>query len=600
LTSIVSTCQINAINLIGNIGAGAMKRDWRSIVNPAKDVFSGYWRTSHWMLVLIVLVGLLSAILAVIAPFIFSRLIDRLSTDMGQFAMFASFGLYALILGVSSILGDTLAYLALMGSQSLDYVVATRFFDRVLKKTVLFFTRYNPTEIHNALAMGQDGLNEFFQLGMVTFVPGVTQIVLSLLLLGATLNLAVVAIVIVYGTIYVALTHYANMKTRRYLDQAMEASQENAKFVGNAVGAMETLRQFGSSNWMSRRFERNAAKLLDSWLRFCYRRVGYTVIFALAIAIEFYVTFVILWPQYRAGQMTIGDIVLFNAVLLQLNHPFEMISQGINGLVRSYAELVPFITLWSAEEEPDTALRRAFVAKQGRITFDNVSFVYEGGRGVEAVSFVAERGQVTYLVGETGAGKSTIFKLALKSLEPQVGRITIDGTDLADIARADWYSAIGVVPQEVILLNDTIETNILLGRRLDEARLRLAAERAAILDFVERLPDGFQEIVGERGLMLSGGERQRIAIARALYADPTILFLDEASSALDEATERDIMTHIRKIADKVTVIAITHRERVIAPSDRIVRLRGGSVVSHCGEVPARSFYEAPDTLQIYS
>lgn len=342
---------------------------------------------------------------------------------------------------------------------------------------------------------------------------------------------------------------------------------------------METLRQFGSSRWMSQRFEQNAAKLRDSWHTFCKRRIGYEALFALALAIEFYVTFAILWPQYQAGQVTIGGIVLFNAVLLQLNHPFDMISQGINGVVRSAAELGPFVALWSAEEESDSAVRQPFAAGEGRVVFDSVSFAYEGGRGVEAVSFVAKRGQVTYLVGETGAGKSTILRLALKSINPQAGRITIDGTDLADIARADWYNVIGVVPQDVILLNDTIETNIVLGRPLDHARLRQAAERAAILEFVDQLAAGFQEIVGERGLMLSGGERQRIAIARALYAEPDILFLDEASSALDEATERDIMSHIRKIAQKVTVVAITHRERVIASGDRVVRLNEGSVAS---------------------
>ncbi len=136
----------------------------------------------------------------------------------------------------------------------------------------------------------------------------------------------------------------------------------------------------------------------------------------------------------------------------------------------------------------------------------------------------------------------------------------------------------GVVPQEVMLLNDTLRTNIVLGRPLDEARLRKAARKAAILDFIEALSDGFDTQIGERGLKLSGGERQRIAIARALYDEPQILFLDEASSALDEATERDIMAHIRAIAGEVTVLAITHRKSVIMPDDQIVQLTDGRVV----------------------
>jgi ABC-type multidrug transport system fused ATPase/permease subunit len=212
--------------------------------------------------------------------------------------------------------------------------------------------------------------------------------------------------------------------------------------------------------------------------------------------------------------------------------------------------------------------------------FEDVGYAYGNGRGVKDIRFTAERGAITFLVGETGSGKSTIFKLALKSVEPDQGRILVDGLDLATIDRADWYGAVAVVPQDVVLLNESLSDNILLGRPRDETRLRRAAEKAAILPFIEALPEDFETKVGERGLKLSGGERQRIAIARALYGDPAVLFLDEASSALDEATERDIMDHIRLLARDVTVVAITHRRSVIAATDSVIdldkqRLRAG-------------------------
>ena len=154
---------------------------------------------------------------------------------------------------------------------------------------------------------------------------------------------------------------------------------------------------------------------------------------------------------------------------------------------------------------------------------------------VSNVSFLAQRGRVNFLVGDTGSGKTTLFKLALKSLETQEGKVLVDGVDINEIARKDWYSVIGVVPQDIMLLNDTLATNIILGRPYDEARLKRATERAAIRHFIEGLKDGFETKVGERGLKLSGGERQRVAIARALYAEPEFLFLDEASSSLDTA-----------------------------------------------------------------
>ena len=148
---------------------------------------------------------------------------------------------------------------------------------------------------------------------------------------------------------------------------------------------------------------------------------------------------------------------------------------------------------------------------------------------------------------------------------------------MPEIARADYYSVIGVVPQEIMLLNDTLTANIILGRPLDAARLRRAVERASIAKFIDGLPEQFDTRIGERGLKLSGGERQRVAIARALYADPQILFLDEASSALDERTEAEIMGEIRALAGEMTILAITHRRTVIAPGDAVVELTPAGV-----------------------
>jgi len=277
-------------------------------------------------------------------------------------------------------------------------------------------------------------------------------------------------------------------------------------------------------------------------------------------------------PRYEAGSLTIGDLVLFNTLLLQLNMPFEMIAHAVDDVVRSRTALTPLAMMWAAPEERQVSHAPAFVPRDGRIVFEHVGYAYGNGRGVKDISFTAERGTITFLVGETGSGKSTIFKLALKSVEPEAGRILVDGVDLATIDRADWYGAVAVVPQDVALLNESLSDNILLGRPRDDARLRRAAEKAAILSLIEMLPEGFETKVGERGLKLSGGERQRIAIARALYGDPAILFLDEVSSALDEATERDIMEHIRRLARDVTVVAITHRRNIIVSTDAMIDL----------------------------
>ena len=551
---------------------------WRGIAEPVRMILSNYWKAAKWTLAFVTLIVFLSSIASVAAPYIFSRLIDNLTVEKWFETIATSFALYALLLGFSDALNKMLGYLSLMSSENLSFIAGTSFFDRLLKKTASFFVDHNPAEIQNAQTKGQQALNIVIQLGLIVFIPGITQIALALIVLGTAISPEVVAIVLIYGTTFIAFTYYTNTRTRPHLDAAVAATQQNAKFVGNAVNAMETLRHFGSDRWMSQQFAGKAREIRDSWRRFCLRRIGYAGVYGTALVIEFAITFVFLLPRYRAGALSVGDIVLFNALLLQLNQPFEMIGHAIDDLVRSYSQFLPFAKMWGAAEEPESPANKSFSLTYGQIVFDNVGFSYDGGRGVEHVTFSAKRGHITFLTGETGVGKSTIFKLALKSVEPESGRISVDGVDLGDIARVDWFSMIGVVPQEVMLLNDTLSTNIVLGRPLDEARLRKAAKKAAILDFVEALPDAFETAVGERGLKLSGGERQRIAIARALYAEPQILFLDEASSALDEATERDIMTHIRMIADQITVLAITHRKAVIMPDDQIVRLSDGHVV----------------------
>ncbi|OJU90507.1 MAG: ABC transporter ATP-binding protein [Shinella sp. 65-6] len=554
-----------------------MKDDWRLIAAPVKIILANYWRSSRGLLALVAVIVFLSAVSAVAAPYLFSRLVDAMAADRLAEGLAAGLVVYALLIGIAAAMQHMVQYLSYMSAENLSFIASTSLFDRLLKKTAGFFVEHNPAEIEGARRRGQGALMTLVQLGLIVFIPGATQIVLALAMLGATINFEVVLIVLVYGTGFVALPALANHRTRRFLDAAIEAGQENAKFVGNAMAAMETLRHFGSHGWMQARFADKAREERDNWAAFCRRRIGYSAVLGAGLALQFVVTFLLLLPRYRAGELSVGDLVLFNTLLLQLNLPFEMIGHALDDVVRARASLLPLARIWAAPEEPDTATPGGFFPRDGRLAFETVSYAHENGRGVENVDFLAERGRITYLVGETGSGKSTLLRLALKSLSPSAGRITVDGEDLAAVSQRDWYGAVGIVPQEPTLLNDTLAVNIALGRPLDRERLLRAADKAAILTFIEALPDGFETLVGERGMKLSGGERQRIAIARALYADPQFLFLDEASSALDEATEAEIMQHIRSLAGDVTILAVTHRRSVIAPRDHVVRLAGGRV-----------------------
>lgn len=545
-----------------------------STTAPIIEILSAYWKSDRWPLLLVMIVVLLSSATMVGAPYLFSRLINRLP-QAGAHTLTYGFILYAILLGINMVLQHMVQYLSFMRSENLAFIVTTRNFERILRKKADFFIEYNPAEIQAAGEKGRTGLKALVQLGLVALIPGAMQIALALVTLGAMIDFQVALVVMIYGIVVVAFSSAAARRARVYLDAAVGASQANVRFVGNAMSSMETLRQFGSRAWMSQRFEQKAQEVRANWRAYVLRRVSYMAFVGLGLAVQFTITFLILLPRYESNALTVGDLVLFNMLLLQLNTPFDMIARSIDDVARSSALLAPLLTLWAAPEERPATNAKSFAPTHGEITFEDVDFSYGNGRGVSSVSFQASRGGITFLSGRTGSGKSTVFKLALRSIEPQAGRILVDGTDLADIDRPDWYAHVAVVPQDVVLLNETLADNILLGRARDERRLREAAQRSAILPLIEGLPQGFETMVGERGLKLSGGERQRIAITRALYGNPAIIFLDEASSALDEATERDVMAHIRSLATDVTVLAITHRKSVIAKGDRVIDLDAG-------------------------
>jgi ABC-type multidrug transport system fused ATPase/permease subunit len=299
---------------------------------------------------------------------------------------------------------------------------------------------------------------------------------------------------------------------------------------------------------------------------------AFSAIVGLLAALQLSVTFVILVPRYQAGTLTIGDIVLFNTLLIQLNQPFRLVGMAIKESVEAVARFRPLAELWNAPEQIEPASPHPYHPAEGSLAFRNVTFHHPSGRGVEDITFAVNRGTPTFLVGETGSGKSTIVRLLLKELIPTSGRILADEVNLSDISSDAWFAHVGVVGQDIELLNDSLAVNIVLGRPFDPDRLRAVAAQASILDRIDAMPLGFDTEVGERGLKLSGGERQRIAIARSLYGAPSILILDEASSALDEETERQIMDGLRDVTSELTLIAVTHRTSSIREGDHVVRL----------------------------
>ena len=286
-----------------------------------------------------------------------------------------------------------------------------------------------------------------------------------------------------------------------------------------------------------------------------------------------------------AGRMGPGDVTAAVLILISLYAPLNILGFAYREIRQSFIDMEEMLKITRqqplvADAPGAPALPRPVDARGGSITFEAVSYRHDArANGLEDIGFHAAPGTTTALVGPSGSGKSTVVKLALRLLDPQAGRVLIDGQDMRDVTQASLRTAVALVPQDVALFNETIGSNIAFARpEADEAAIWAAAEAAELADFIRDLPDGMQTRVGERGLKLSGGERQRVGIARALLADPCILILDEATSALDSRTEAAIQKTLRRAQAGRTTLVVAHRLSTIADADQILVLKAGRIV----------------------
>ncbi|MGZ9115810.1 MAG: ABCB family ABC transporter ATP-binding protein/permease [Methylocystis sp.] len=459
--------------------------------------------------------------------------------------------------------------------------LATDLFVHMHELSLRFHIGRKTGGLTRVLERGRNGIETLSRLFMSTGAPTVLEMALVLGIFlyqfGWRYGLVLVATLAGYFLYTTLATNWRIAIRRRMNDSDTDANQKAIDSLLN----YETVKYFGAEGREAERYDKSMIHYeqasTQSYVSLAVLNAGQTVIFIIGLT----TMMVMCVYGIEAGRNTVGDFVLINLMMGQLAQPLNFMGTFYREVRQAIIDIeTMFSILAQSPEILDKPGATPLLVREGRIVFDDVSFHYESNRPIlKGVSFEAQPGQTVAIVGPSGAGKSTISRLMYRFYEPQGGRITIDGQNILDVTQESLRAAIGMVPQDTVLFNDSIGYNIRYGRwDASDEEVREAARLAQIDRFIESVPEAYGAQVGERGLKLSGGEKQRVAIARTILKGPPILILDEATSALDSLTEHEIQEALRRVARGRTTLVIAHRLSTIVDADEILFLDHGRIV----------------------
>ena len=536
-----------------------------------------------------VLLALLSLILAkaanVMVPLVLGDAVDQLGNLDNEahlwlgipLAVILAYGIFRLS---SLALNELRDALFARVAQHAMRALALRVFEHLHSLSIRFHLSRKTGALNRFIDRGTNSVR--FLLSFVAFnvVPTVIELLLIGGILWALFGFVYTAITIVTIALYVWLTFVITTWRTRIRREMNDAENAIGSRTVDSLLNFETVRYFTNESHEVARLDEALADYEKAAVRTRESLSLLNVAQAGVVTLGVTLMLVLAAFDIRNGDMTIGDFVVVNTYLLQVAIPLNILGTVYREIRQSMVDMENLFAL--VDEKTDVADApgaKILRPEGGVIEFRNVSFSYEANRTIlKNINLAVDAGTTTAIVGPTGSGKSTISRLLLRFYDPQAGRILIDGQDLRGLTQHSLRGAIGVVPQDTVLFNDTIYYNIAYGNPKANEDQVLAAAKAAQLDnFIQRLPERYQTLVGERGLKLSGGEKQRVAIARALLRDPKIFFFDEATSSLDSTTEREIQSNFAEISNGKTSLVIAHRLSTIVEADQILVLAEGTI-----------------------
>ncbi len=459
--------------------------------------------------------------------------------------------------------------------------IALRVFRHLHALSLRFHLNRQTGGMTRDIERGTRGISTLVAFTLFNILPTAIEIALVLGYLALHYDIWFSVITVVALVSYVGFTVVVT-EWRTHFRRTMNDLESKA-----STGAMdslinyETVKYFGNEDYEARRYDEGLqhyeVAAVKSQTSLSLLNTGQSIIIATAVSL-------ILWRATQGvidGTMTLGDLVLVNAFMIQLYIPLNFLGVIYREIKQSLADMERLFALLDQNREvADSADAKPLQVKGAELHFSHIDFSYEPNRQILFdVDFTIPAGTTTAVVGHSGSGKSTLSRLLFRFYDLNAGSITIDGQDLRDVTQSSLRAAIGIVPQDTVLFNDTIEYNIAYGKPGASKEEIISAARAAYIhDFIESLPDGYATRVGERGLKLSGGEKQRVAIARTVLKDPAILVFDEATSALDSKSEQAIQAQLKEIAKNRTTLVIAHRLSTIADAQQILVLDHGRII----------------------